>query len=89
MTHPNACPESLELALLREIRDEMREEREETRRQLRALRCAVDVVVAVQRELAAAQGLELISSVARPSPLPSTAPRTPGESWAAPDMGRR
>jgi hypothetical protein len=85
VTSPNACPESLELQLLREIRDEMREEREETRRQLRALRCAVDVVVAVQRELATAQGFDLIIPAAKPTPLPDD----PRASWAHPDMGGR
>ena len=81
MTDPNAAPESLELQLLREIRDEMRAERAETRRQIAALRYDLNAVNAAQVQLGLAMGLDVIVPMPRPSPPPG-----PRDSWATPDL---
>jgi len=86
VTHPNACAESLELTLLREIRDEMREEREETRQAIRALRADLNGVIAAQQQIGLAMGLEIVITAPKPTPPPIQDPRA---SWAHPDMGGR
>ena len=78
MSDPNAAPKSLELQLLREIRDEMRAERAETRRQIAALRYDLNAVSAAQVQLGLAMGLEIIIPAGRPTPAPV-------DSWAAPN----
>jgi hypothetical protein len=57
VTHPSAAPESLELRLLREIRDEMH-------RRLHAIEDELRLVVHEQQRLGVALGL------ARPTPPP-------------------
>lgn len=78
MSDPNCAPESLELTMLREIRDEMREERAETRRQIAALRCDLNAVSAAQVQLGLAMGLDVIIPAGRPTPAPI-------DPWAAPN----
>ena len=78
---PNAAPESLELQLLREIRDEMREEREETRQAIRALRADLNAVSAAQVQLGLAMGLDIVIPQPQHTPAPSATP-----SWADPDI---
>jgi hypothetical protein len=71
MTHPNAAPESLELQLLREIRDEMRE-------RLHAVEEELRLVVHEQQRLGTILGT--LVAVQRPSL------RAVSDSWV-PDHG--